>query len=451
MTDVSSTSRPTDLGDHYLLLLSGALAGYAVLGKGFAYLGLPPIFIGEIVLVIGFIVLLRTGCLIASLTTLPSLILAATMAWVLLCTLPFIGVYGFEAPRDSVVIMYGGFAFIVVALLLEDERRLNTIIRYYAAFLGVFVPAIPFLFAFSQYMRDHIPHVPGTTVPVILIGPGEVPVHLAGAAVFALVGFRKATLLWSVLLLAAVAMASALTRGGMLAFAVPVTAAALVLGQLRQLAAVLVAGLVIIAAAYTAETVLIGDPETNTSTERALSTKQIVKNVESLTGHSDPLLEGTKAWRLQWWDIITRETVFGSYFWSGRGFGANIAAAHGFGDTLDKEPLRSPHNVHMTILARAGVPGLALWVLFLISWLGMIASAMLSARRRGETAWAGLFLWNGCYVVSSVINASFDVALEGPMQGIWFWCLVGFGIGSTMIYRHQVRFPRTGSARRFVP
>ena len=41
---------------------------------------------------------------------------------------------------------------------------------------------------------------------------------------------------------------------------------------------------------------------------------------------------------------------------------------------------------------------------------------------------AGLFLFTGRYAMSFVINATFDVALEGPMQGIWFWCLVGFGI-----------------------
>jgi hypothetical protein len=94
----------------------------------------------------------------------------------------------------------------------------------------------------------------------------------------------------------------------------------------------------------------------------------------------------------------------------------------------------------MTILARAGVPGLALWLLFLISWLGVITNAMLTARRRGHTEWAGLFLFIGCYAVSCVINATFDVALEGPMQGIWFWSLVGFGIGSVMIYRYQTIF-----------
>jgi hypothetical protein len=40
--------------DHYLVLLGGALLGYAVLGKYFAYLGIPPLFVGEIALLTGF-------------------------------------------------------------------------------------------------------------------------------------------------------------------------------------------------------------------------------------------------------------------------------------------------------------------------------------------------------------------------------------------------------------
>ena len=55
----------------------------------------------------------------------------------------------------------------------------------------------------------------------------------------------------------------------------------------------------------------------------------------------------------------------------------------------------------------------------------------------------GLFVT--CYAMSIMINATFDVTLEGPMQGIWFWCLFGFGIGSVMIYRAQGATETTGS------
>jgi O-antigen ligase len=437
MTYISSASRPMSLGDHYLVLLGGVLVGYAMMGKGFAYLGFPPIYMGEAVFLAGAIVFLRTGCFIAALTKLPSLLLAVLMIWVLLRTLPFVGVYGFDALRDSVVITYGGFAFIVVALLLEDARRINTIVGYYDAFLKIYIPAIPFLFAFNHYLADYMPHVPGTTVRLLWIGPSEVAVHLAGAVVFVLVGFRKATLLWILLVSATVVMTSALTRGGMLAFGLPVMFAMLVLGKWRRLVTVLVAGLVIFVAAYAVETSFTEYHEARSSTERSLSTRQMVDNLASIFGRAGEQTEGTKTWRLDWWNILINDTVFGPNFWTGRGFGLNLAAADHFGDKQNERPLRSPHSVHLTILARAGVPGLALWGAFLASWLGMLMRAMWRARRRGQTGWAGLFLFIACYVTSIIINATFDTTLDGPMQGVWFWCLIGFGIGSVMVYRCQ--------------
>ena len=71
----------------------------------------------------------------------------------------------------------------------------------------------------------------------------------------------------------------------------------------------------------------------------------------------------------------------------------------------------------------------------------MLARSFIVARLRGDERWSGLFLFVGCYVTAILINASFDVTLEGPMQ-IWFWCLFGLGIGSVMIYRVQ---PNEGS------
>src|SRR5260370_23881274 len=145
MAHISSTSKRIGLSDQYLILLSGVLLGYAMIGKGFAYLGLPPLFIGEIALSAGLVVMLRTGCLIAALATLPSLVLAATMIWVLLRTLPYAGVYGFDSPRGSAVIMYGGFAFVIIALLLEDGRRVNSLLASFGAPMSIPVPPVPFL------------------------------------------------------------------------------------------------------------------------------------------------------------------------------------------------------------------------------------------------------------------------------------------------------------------
>jgi hypothetical protein len=63
MTDTFKTESRGALleGDRYLALLGIVLLGYAVMGKGFAYLGIPPLYVGEIAFLGGIIVFLRTG------------------------------------------------------------------------------------------------------------------------------------------------------------------------------------------------------------------------------------------------------------------------------------------------------------------------------------------------------------------------------------------------------
>ena len=72
------------------------------------------------------------------------------MIWVLARTLPFVGLYGVESLRDSVVVIYGCFAFFVIGLLLEDARRINAVLRYYGIMLASF-PAIPVGFWLTKY------------------------------------------------------------------------------------------------------------------------------------------------------------------------------------------------------------------------------------------------------------------------------------------------------------
>jgi hypothetical protein len=429
MQPAHSVTHPTAAaGDHYFLLLGGLLLGYAVFGKLVAYLGIPPLFIGEIVLFAGCIVAFRTGCLPATLASTTSILLASAMVWVMVRTLPYVPVYGFNALRDSVVLMYGTFAFIIIALLLEDGRRLATALHYYSKFVAVFIPASPLMFALAYYPDGALR----------FIRPGEVAVHLAGATVFALAGFRKLTPLTFMALIAALLMSVAMSRGAMLAYIVPVVLGTLLLGKARELILVMVAGLFIVATAYGIETALTDSQVAQrNSVDRTLSVSQIVENAASIFSQSGNQTESTKTWRIDWWNIIINDTFFGPHFWTGRGFGLNLADADGFwdGDNPDAPPLRSPHNAHMTMLARGGIPGLALWGAVMLSWFVSVASAMLVARRYKQQVWANMFLVVACYVLAMLINASFDVALEGPMQGIWFWCLIGFGIGSTMIYR----------------
>jgi hypothetical protein len=435
-------------GDRYLALLAIVLLGYAVMGKGFAYLGFPPLYVGEIAFLSGAIVFLRTGASVGALATLPAVLLVALMALVLARTLPYFGLYGFDSLRDSAVVIYGGFAFIVIGLLLEDARRINIVLRHYRIMLAS-LPAIFVALLLNKYWGENIPWLFGP-VPIVDIGPSAVGTHLAGTMVFALIGYRKVSVAWVFVWFATLALVGATNRGATLAVVLPITFAMLMLGRFRLMLTTVVAGLAIFGALLTLESIFGDYDEAKESMERPVSAHQIVENAMSIVGQSGHQGEGTKKWRLNWWDIIINDTIHGPNFWTGRGFGINLATADGFAGSevthgQVRSVTRSPHNAHMTLLARAGIPGLVLWALVLVSWFGMLMRAILTARARGHKQWADLFLFIGCYAAAILINATFDVVLEGPMQGIWFWCLFGFGIGSVMIYRAQGAAERNGS------
>jgi hypothetical protein len=421
--------------DRYLLFLVTILAGYALMGKGFAYLGFPPLYIGEIALLTGIIVLGRSGTVIASLATLPSVVLLVTMMWVLVLTIPYLEVYGVDALRDSVIIMYGGFALIVIGLLLEEPRRIDTVLHYYGRLLVMF-PAIPVGFWLTKYWGDAIPSIWGP-VPIVEIGASAVGTHLAGAAVFVLIGYRKVSVMWIAVWLLTAAMLAATNRGAALAVLVPCVFAIIMLGRLRWMLRWAAVGAVAFAATFAIESTYLEHEQAKDSLDRSVTAHQLAENAMSIFGDSGEQTQGTKEWRLRWWDMIITDTVYGPNFWTGRGFGLNLAEADGFAGAESGPPLRAPHNANMTLLARAGVPGLALWWLLLLCWGGMLLKAMFAARARRHKHWANVFLWVFCYAASIVINATFDVTLEGPVQGIWFWSLFGFGVGSVMVYRAQ--------------
>lgn len=422
-------ARP-QLADRYVQLLCFVLIGYACLGKTFAYIGLGPLFIGELTLALGLVALASTRCGFAVVASLPSLLLAILMCWVLTNTLPYLGAYGFDALRDGVIIGYGLFVYIVVGLLLQKPQRLETIVIGYGRFAWFYGLTATILY----FCGNGLPLWSRLGMSVNFLRPGEVGVHLSGAAVFALLGMRRFSVVWLLLLLVGI-VSLAGSRGAMLACLLPIGVAAAAGGQLRRLMMILLISGALLTLAYVAGLEIV------TSSGRSIGPQQLIDNAESIIGTSDAEnLDGTKMWRLNWWRTITGYTFDGRFFWSGKGSGINLAEADGFvvGTEAGGPPLRSPHNGHLTILARYGVPGLVLWTMTITAWFGILFASIIAARRRGHLWFANLFLWVACYGASILIDASVDVALEGPMLGIWFWCLVGFGTASTMIYRAAI-------------
>jgi O-antigen ligase len=132
---------------------------------------------------------------------------------------------------------------------------------------------------------------------------------------------------------------------------------------------------------------------------------------------------------------IAEETLFGEYFWTGRGFGENLADSHGFRmvSAADVRVLRSPHNVHMPVLSRTGVPGLLLWLGLYASLMVLFFRRWQRARRAGDRFLQGVLAWAMCYWTAAVVNATLDVYLDGPQGAIWFWTVMGIGLAAARI------------------
>ena len=58
-SDTQPSAAYWTLSDYYLVALGVLLAGYAIVGKAFAYIGVPPVYIGDIVFALGIIVFLK--------------------------------------------------------------------------------------------------------------------------------------------------------------------------------------------------------------------------------------------------------------------------------------------------------------------------------------------------------------------------------------------------------
>ena len=87
----------------YVTLIGCMLMGYALDGRAFAYLGYPPLFVAEIMLLVGVAVFATTRQWRQLLTNPRTWPLLGLCAWGALQTLPYFSIYGMSAARDAVV------------------------------------------------------------------------------------------------------------------------------------------------------------------------------------------------------------------------------------------------------------------------------------------------------------------------------------------------------------
>ncbi len=410
------------------------LAGYALLGKGFAYLGWPPLFAGELLLAIGCVALLtarRLGTLVSSRI---GMCLAVFIAWQVICTVPYFGTYTVDTMRDSAIWGYSAFAWTTAALVVRLPGFVDCIVGRYRRFAPWFAVLAPSAWLATLYLADVLPRIGESGITVPLVKGGDYCVHLAGALTFFVSGVAPIGPWFPLLIFGDVILGST-GRGGLLSFVAALSVIGLLRGRFKKVALVAIS-LVVLFAVMGLTDVHISVP----GTTRELSLDQLTDGFNSLFGDSGRHdLEGTKNWRLSWWKEIVDYTFLGPYFWTGKGYGVNLADSDGFQVGTFEEPLRSPHNSHLTLLARSGVPGFALWVSVQICWAASMLLSYRRAKRLGLSRWEALFAWVLAYWIAFEVCAAFDVFLEGPMAGIPFWSLFGLGWGAQILFDGRAR------------
>lgn len=431
-----------------LYIIAGALAGYALLNKGFAYIGYPPLYIGELVLGVCLLFVLAGAFSVRVFKSPITWLILAFGFWQALATLPYLEKAGLNAIRDSAIWYYAAFAILFGGILLRG-RLAGVVPKLYGHWLPWFLLlALPFFLITEKY-QDLVPRLPFTDTPIIWLKAGDMGAHLAGAAAFLTLGLHryfpkriaenvmsKEYFLWALFSLDIIAAGSR-NRGGFVAVIIA-CAVITMLRPMNRLVRIAIPLLVVVVIAG------VIDIRIPVGGERYVSVQQISDNLTSVVLPSSKRsgLSDTSDWRIQWWTQIVKETIHGDYFWTGRGYGENLAEAHGFADATGN---RSPHNAHLTILSRSGVPGAVFWILLQAVILGSLLRAFFRARRDGADTLANLNLWTLAYLLAFLTNASFDVFLEGPQGGIWYWCVVGFAIALTEEQRALVPKPHSPS------
>src|SRR5437870_13780578 len=126
-----------------------------------------------------------------------------------------------------------------------------------------------------------------------------------------------------------------------------------------------------------------------------------------------------------------------------------LIVGEGFGEPLidfkneEGIPVRQPHNSSLSVLARLGLVGLLVWLVFLVS----VTRRFVHAIRRRVEADDGvhqLVLWLFFFFVLAMIQTSVQPALEFSHGAIPFYFLVGFALG---VMRWQVE----GAPRALLP
>ncbi len=316
--------------------------------------------------------------------------------------------------RDSFIFQYGWFVFILFLFKEKLEIIWETLFFIYKWF-----PFVALLNFILQYFVPFFETVaPFGGIPILLYKNGDMGVQLLISTLLLLYSFENKTLKWRVLLSLVIALdfliLASYSRSGIVAFLASMLCFIYfnkdiqLQSRVRSLIKYLPIILLVVTPIY------INIKVAENFQGRAVGLEQIKNNFSSIVGGTtDATSENNVVWRLVWWAKIIDYSLSSPNFFIGKGLGMNLATDDDI-ITLD-DSLRSPHNFHLNIMSRFGVLLFMIWTYFLIQLLKPLFKKQLQGKR----------LLIGCILLAFLLNASFDVFLEGPMGAFPFWTWLG--------------------------
>ena len=411
-----------------LRVLFAGLVLYTAFGRGFAYAGVPPVFVGELLLVVVIAGALRAAAPIprngAALLTAA----LAALASIQLTVDRFVGADPIiESLRGVAPIYYAAFGFGVFALLRQLEGRIGrrcTLELIESAFdhVAPFVTVVVFGLATLLVANPRwLPTWPVSGAPMLSFKSTDLavaltillPILVAGAREPRRVSPRLLFAFW----LAATVLVAFRSRGALLGLVVG--GLAVRPHAVRALKALL-ATVVVVTALYA--TGLSFDVA-----GREVSFAAAVDSTTSLLGNPSPdeiqgNYLGTKKWRSEWWSAIWADVTSKPMLLHGHGWGDNLAVRYGLvapGAASDPRVLRAPHSIFFSLAGRAGLlVAVGFLTVFVCTVAPTFRVGILSFRSPAlQAARGGL--------VAAVVTAMTDVYLESPQGAILFWSLAG--------------------------
>ncbi|HUR57467.1 MAG TPA: O-antigen ligase family protein [Opitutaceae bacterium] len=414
------------------ILLGGAVFGYIVGNRGFAQFSFSsafPLFPAELVLLVCGAFLVVQCAWRHELPFRSDMLNTALLLWMLVGTIRLlygVRLHGFAAIRDYALVYYAGFFFLVQYAARDpaSARFLRGSLLVACGALAVIHPI------YSQFPDFFVRALSIRGVPLIFFKDDLAGNFMSvGSLLFFLRYERTRSAGWFLLsLVLAGLMLMTSSRSSMVGLAIG--ALWLAVGRRWRFAGTLAAGAVV------AAIVVFMVAEARNQSWRQTPLHRVYERVVSIADplgqrsyQTDDAFKGdNNVFRMVWWRAAVTETLETNR-WFGLGFGHDLAARfvrQYLPDSTEDFTARSPHNVLITVFARMGIVGLALF-LSVISAMAVKTWRAVRDSRLMSTAGGA---WCSAWVL--LVCACFGVVLEGPMGAVVFWSMLGLANAETV-------------------